>query len=105
MLEASPEDHTANLGRVKLIRADPRNPLVIPVNVRDIWRKGDSTYNVTLREFDIVYVPPTLLKQLADFVSGIIVPIIEPFRAVFYAIFTIENGGRFPGRNNRGVFN
>jgi protein involved in polysaccharide export with SLBB domain len=105
VLAAQPTEHTSNLGRVKLIRADPRNPLVIPVNVADMWRSGDSTYNVSLQEFDIIYVPPTVLKQLANFISAIIVPIISPFRALFQAIFYFENPGSFPGRGrNRGVF-
>ena len=104
VMAANPIDHVSNMGRVKLIRADPRNPLIIPINVADMWKSGDSTYNVPLQEFDIIYIPPTLLKQLADFVSGIMVPLISPFRAVFQALFALENGGRFPGRNNNRRF-
>lgn len=102
VLQARPVEYTANLGRVRLIRADPRNPMVVPVNVADMWENGDSTYNLSLQEYDIVYVPPTLLKQLADVVSGIVVPLTTPFFAIFRAVFFLDGryrGGRF--RNNR----
>ncbi len=104
VLLAQPEEFTANLGRVKVIRADPRNPTIIPVNVADLWETGDSTYNIQLQEFDIVYVPPTLLKQFADILSGIIVPVISPFRAVIQTIFFWNRGGNRNRFNNRGVF-
>ena len=92
VLAGRPEEFTANLGRVRVIRADPRNPLVIPVNVAELWESGDSTYNVQIQEFDIVYVPPTLMKQFADIISGILVPLISPFRAVFQFIFFYDRG-------------
>ena len=102
VMQAEPSEYTANLGRVRLIRADPRNPMVIPVNVADMWRTGDSTYNLRLQEFDIVYVPPTLLKQFADVVSGVVVPLLTPFNAIIRAIFALDGRNRFGnGRNNR----
>ncbi len=97
---ARAEEYTANLGRVRVIRADPRNPVIIPVNLADLWETGDSTYNIQLQEFDIVYVPPTLLQQVADVVSGIIVPIITPFRAVITTVFYWGRG--YVGRFNQG---
>ncbi len=103
VLEAEPSEYTANLGRVRVIRADPRNPLVIPVDVADLWESGDSTYNVQLQEFDLVYVPPTLLKQFADVLSGVIVPVLSPFRAVLQAVFFWDRGGNL-GRYNGRVF-
>jgi protein involved in polysaccharide export with SLBB domain len=101
VLAAGPKEHTANLGRVKLIRADPRNPLVIPVNVADMWDSGDSTFNVSVQEYDIVYVPPTLLKQFADLVSAVLVPIITPFTTIIRAVLLVENDGNFNNRRNR----
>ncbi len=101
VIAARPNSHTANLGRVRLIRADPRDPLIIDVNVSDMWKRGDSTYNVSLQEYDIVYVPPTLLKQLADIVSAIIVPIVSPLKTILQTLFYVENQGRFTNYNNR----
>jgi protein involved in polysaccharide export with SLBB domain len=99
--DAMPNEYTANLGRVRVIRADPQNPLVIQVNVAELWESGDSTYNVQLQEFDVVYVPPTLLKQFADVLSGILVPLVTPFRAVLQAVFFLDRGG---SRFDRRVF-
>ena len=107
VLAAKPEKFTSNLGRVKVIRADPRNPLVIPVDVAAMWRSGDSTYNVQIQEFDIVYVPPTFLKQIADVVSGILVPVVSPIREIWQFIWFFQGGGGFfPGarRRNQGAF-
>lgn len=98
VIAAGPQEHTANLGRVKLIRADPTDPLVITADVTQLWRSGDSTYNVRLKEYDIVYVPPTLLKQFADVVSAAVVPIVAPLRSILSTVFYINNGGRFGNR-------
>lgn len=101
---ASPDEFGANLGRVRLIRADPRDPLVITADVSEIWSSGDSTYNVQVHEYDIVYVPPTLLQSVADLVSGLFVPVTSVLRDVLYAIFAFEDPDiLFRGR--RGRFN
>ncbi len=97
---ARPNKSTANLGRVRLIRADPRNPLIIPINLPDLWVSGDSTYNIRLQEYDLIYVPPTFLKQVADVVSSIIVPLVTPFRVVLQTIFQIQNPNQV-GRGRR----
>jgi len=88
---AAPEEFGANLGRVRLIRADPRDPLVITADVTEIWSSGDSTYNVQVHEYDIIYVPPTLLQSAADLVSGLLVPVTSVLRDVWYAIFAWDN--------------
>ncbi len=107
VLLAGPRPNAANLGRVRLIRADPRNPLIIEANVSDLWERGDSTYNIPVQEYDIIFVPSTFLQSIADFISGLFVPIISVFRDVFLAIFFLDNpnlafgrGGRRGGNNN-----
>ncbi len=103
VLSARPRQHQANLGRVRLIRADPRDPLIITVNIADMWENGDSTGNIKLREFDIVYIPPTLLQQAADFVSGILVPFSSIFRQILVVILQLEDPDLLfrSGRGNR----
>ena len=97
VLQAQPTEYTANLGRVRLIRADPRDPLVMMVDVSRLWEAGDSTYNVQVQEYDIIYVPPTFMKQLADVASGIVVPVTTVLRSVLGVIFQFQfqNGNRF----------
>jgi protein involved in polysaccharide export with SLBB domain len=102
VMQADPDEFGANLGRVRLIRADPRDPLVITADVSEIWSSGDSTHNVQVHEYDIVYVPPTLLQSAADLVSSLLVPVISIFRDVWYAIFAFDNPNfiSFRGRRN-----
>jgi protein involved in polysaccharide export with SLBB domain len=106
VLLAYPDEFGANLGRVRLIRADPRDPLIIPVDVSQLWEKGDSTYNLQIQEYDIIYVPPTFLQGVADFISGLLVPLISVFREVFQAIFLFDNPEffYFRGRRNQNFF-
>ncbi len=108
VLAAQPNEFTANLSRVELIRADPRDPLIIPVDINDMWKSGDSTTaGVNVQEFDIIYVPPTLLQQLADFVSSLIVPLTSVLREIWVVIFQFGRGffgyggGFYGGQQNR----
>ena len=100
VLEARPTLHTSNLGRVRLIRADPRDPIVMSMDLSDMWERGDSTYNVQIHEYDIVYVPPTLFKQLADVISAVLVPITTVLTSIWNVLFF-----GFPGRYGYGNFN
>jgi protein involved in polysaccharide export with SLBB domain len=73
--DADPNDQTANLGRVQLIRGDPVDPLIIWVNMHDIIDYGDTTYNVIVHENDIIYVPPTLFGTIGNLVKQLIYPL------------------------------
>ena len=69
-MDANPDPQTANLARTRVIRADPRDPLVIPVNISAMLDgNGDSTDNIQLRERDIIYVPPTMIAELGYFLA------------------------------------
>ena len=99
VMQANPEEHSANLGRVRLIRADPIDPLVIYVNVNDVIERGDSTENIQVQENDIIFVPPTLLAELAYFINDLLFPVTEVLRNVSSAVFGWNpNYGR--GRRN-----
>ena len=91
---AAPREHSANLSRVKLIRADPVEPLIATLDVSSMWFEGDSTDNWTLEEFDIIYVPPTVMQEIADWISGVLVPFTSIFRSVFSILFQLR-GVRF----------
>lgn len=105
VLLASPPQYTANLGRVQLIRADPRDPFILEVDVSDILHSGDTTFNVHVQERDILYVPPTILKQVADFISSLIVPFTSALSAVFQSLFlynALDSGVYFGGNKFKG---
>ena len=89
---AGPRVHSANLSRVRLIRADPMNPLIMRADLPAIWKYGDSSTNFRIREYDIIYVPPTILQSLANIVSGLIVPITSVVRSVFQMLFFVTYG-------------
>lgn len=93
---ANPIEEAANLGRVRLIRADPRDPLIIPINLNALLR-GDSTFNPPVQENDIIYVPPTLLGEFANFLKAITYPITQVLQGLGGAL----RGGRGGGRRGR----
>jgi len=89
---------SANLGRVKLIRADPRDPFVMTIDVTQMF-DGDSTWNVHVQELDIIYVPPTMLAQLGYFIDTLLFPVRQVVGSLSSALFGF--GGR-GGYNRRG---
>jgi polysaccharide export outer membrane protein len=102
VLESTPKRHASNLGRVRLVRPDPRDPLVITANIGEMMRTGDSTFNVLIQERDIVVIPPTLMAQIGNFLVALISPITEVIQSVFQSIFAFERFnrfGRFGGNN------
>jgi len=96
VMSANPDDNTANLGRVRLIRADPVDPFVTTVNVGELLESGDSTFNIHVQERDIIFVPPTLLAQLGYFLDDLLFPLKQVLSGVGGALF---GGG---GRRRRG---
>ena len=99
VMAAGPNERTANLGRVRVIRADPRDPNIIPVNLGELISSGDSTYNILLQERDIVYVPPTMLAQLGYFLSDLIFPVTQVFSELSRALWFW-----YPGAYGRGYY-
>lgn len=104
VMAANPDKNTANLGRVRVIRADPRDPLVIPVNLLAMFR-GDSTDNLLIQERDIIYVPPTMIAELGYFISDLLFPVTNVVRQIAGSILFLGGGfGRNRGFNNRNVW-
>jgi protein involved in polysaccharide export with SLBB domain len=108
VMEARPNPRTANSGRVRVIRADPRDPVIIHVNLSEIIESGDSTFNILLQERDIVYVPPTMLAQFGYFLSDLIFPITQVMGELSRALWFWYPGafgrGYYGNNNNQGIF-
>jgi protein involved in polysaccharide export with SLBB domain len=112
--KAQPRKDSANLGRVRLIRADPRDPFITTVDLGDIIQRGDSTFNLHVQERDIVYVPPTMLAQLGYFLDALLFPVkqvISGLSSAFYLNNQFHGGGFYygggygnNGYNNGGIF-
>lgn len=100
VLDAEPKRETANLGRIQLIRGDPVDPLIITFNYHDFIDYGDTTYNLIVHENDIIYVPPTLIGSIGNFVEKLVYPIkviVQPLQSILF-FFAIQN------RSNNRVF-
>lgn len=112
--EVSPNPQSANTNRIKVIRADPREPLVITIPYGEMVRTGDSTYNVLIQENDIIVIPPTMLAQVGYFISDLIYPVTTVTQTIFSSFFafnaltnygTAGFGGFGGGKNKGGGFN
>lgn len=97
VMAAVPDERTANLGRVRLIRADPRDPLIINVNLSEMFDRGDSTFNVHIQERDIIYVPPTMIAQFGYFLSALIFPITQVVQDLSGALWIFRGTGQRRG--------
>jgi polysaccharide export outer membrane protein len=98
---ASPKPDSANLGRVRLIRADPRDPQIQVINLSDIIDTGDSTFNVLVHERDIIYVPPTMFAQLGYVLQTALFPIRLVLNSLAGAIWSL---GQLSYYQDRGFF-
>ncbi len=91
----------ANLGRVRLIRPDAQNPLVIEINFREMIMTGNTTYNILLQENDIIYIPPTWIGAFGRFIEKLLSPLGSVVQAAFgfatirysYDIITGDDAG------------
>ena len=73
----------ANMGKVRLIKPDAENPLVIVVNVREMIMTGNMRYNVPLDENDFLYLPPTWLGGMARFIEKLLQPLNVAVQSMF----------------------
>ena len=103
VMAAQPDESVANLGRVRLIRADPRDPFVIHVPINEMFA-GDSTFNIHVQERDIIYVPANLLGQIGNFLDTLLAPVKQVIQGLSGAFFNGRRGagGGFGGG---GIFN
>lgn len=108
VMGANPNKDTANLGRVRLIRADPKDPFIQTINLGDLIDKGDSTFNVHVQERDIIYVPPTMLAELGYFLDTLLFPFKQVLSGLSGAIFTYDRlrygGAYYGGNGGNGIF-
>jgi hypothetical protein len=94
----------ANLGRVMLIRPDAEHPLVIDVNVRDMFTGGSTAPNIRLRERDTIYIPPTALGMLARILQRLLEPVALAVQTVIGAAQVQISYDILQGRNQGGFF-
>lgn len=85
----------ASPGSARVVRGDPEQPRVMPVNLARIALRGESARDVILEENDIVYVPPDAFSKVGYFFERILFPfssILGLGRDVGYAMNLSEVG-------------
>lgn len=108
IMQAVPKTDSGNLGRVRLIRADPRDAFIQTFDVSDLLTRGDSTFNVHVHERDIIYVPPTMLAEFGYFLDSLLFPVkfvLESLSSAIFSYNALQNGNYYGGHNNNnGIF-
>jgi protein involved in polysaccharide export with SLBB domain len=106
IMQARPKTDSGNLGRVRLIRPDPRDPFIQYFDLSDIITRGDSTFNVHVHERDIIYVPPTMLAEFGYFIDALLFPVkfvLESFSAAIFS-YNALRGAQYYYQNSGGIF-
>jgi polysaccharide export outer membrane protein len=93
----------AAIKSARVVRGDPEQPQVMPVNLARVVFKGESARDIILEENDIVYVPPDAFAKAGYFIERILFPfssILGIGRDVGYAMTLGDIGqGRFGYRD------
>ena len=94
VMQAQPTEYVANLGRVRLVRGDPRDPTIITVDISDILN-GDTTFNVLVKERDIIIVPPTMIGRISNFLGALITPFAQVLQQLTQSLFLANRANNF----------
>src|SRR5262245_42700721 len=78
----SPSSSLDDDAHIKVIRPDPRHPVVKVINIREMLVCGYSGGNVRIKPNDIVYVPPTFWGRVNQFTAAVAAPFTGLFTAV-----------------------
>ncbi len=82
------------LSKIRVIRADPEDPIVLRFDFDDMRFTGDSTTNVQLREDDIIYVPLTPVGEAFYYLDLA----LTPFKLIGSAFSVIFRGLLIPAQ-------
>ena len=105
VMKAGPAENSANLGRVRLMRPDPIDPVVFTININDMLDRADMTFNMQVQEYDIIFVPATMLAEFAYFIDDLLFPVQQLLRGALGPIFGFGRGrGRGAGVGGNGLF-
>ncbi|NOY78572.1 MAG: hypothetical protein GXO76_11950 [Calditrichaeota bacterium] len=79
----------ASLNHVKIVRGDPKNPVIIRVKLKDIQKRGKNQTNYFLQNQDVVVVPSTLWAKTGYFFSNLLFPFRDVIALVLSALGTL----------------
>ncbi len=85
ILEAGGFTTDAEQRSVLLIRGDLKKPILMSLNLKEVYTRGDLKKNISLEKGDILYVPRTHIANIERFfghLSNILSPIVELERGI-----------------------
>lgn len=94
----------ANMGRVRLIKPDAENPLVIDINVREMIMTGNTRFNLPIEENDFIYIPPTWLGGFSRFIEKLLQPIGVAVQSLFGLAMIKTSYDLLRGEDTGGLF-
>ncbi|MEE2713102.1 MAG: polysaccharide biosynthesis/export family protein [Planctomycetota bacterium] len=71
---------------VKIIRGDPRRPVIYTINAKRMVMYGETGGNLQVRPDDIILVPPSILGHLNIWLTGLTAPFQGLFRVTSTAV-------------------
>lgn len=80
---------------IKIIRGDIKNPAILSSNLERYFKNMDTAQNIVIENGDIIYVPPTAIKNVANFFKNI-QPILQAllYPGLFRDLYTTGGGLR-----------
>lgn len=88
---------------VKVIRGDPRRPVVHTINVREILVSGHTAGNIQIKPNDIVYVPTTVWGKFNEIAQGLSLPFTGLLR-ITSSVLSVDRTVRVLSGDNTGGF-
>jgi protein involved in polysaccharide export with SLBB domain len=101
---ARPIPATANIGRIRLVRADPVDPLVMYFDFGRMLRGGDSSRDYGIMENDIIVVPPTFMTRLGNFLAALVSPFGLILNSITAGLLNLARIDRLSGNDSLLLF-
>ena len=89
--------------RIKVLRGDPENPLVIECNFQDIIEHGLTRDNILIRENDVIYLTPSIIGWLTYGVSVLVAP-LTPIQQLLFGWNNVISVSDSFGEGTVGVY-
>jgi len=96
---AAPDPVRANIGRIRLIRADPVDPVVLYFDFGAMLRGGEASRNYQIEENDIIVVPPTFMTRLGNFLAALVSPFGLILNSITGGLLNLERLDRLSGND------
>lgn len=101
---AGPLPASANIGRVRLVRADPVDPLIMYFDLGRFLRGGDASRQYEIMENDVIVVPPTFMTRLGNFLAALVSPFAVILNTLTAGLLNLARLDRLSGNDSLILF-